>query len=67
MEPCEPGDRVRLLDGPFTGYRGTVRAIDHDAQRIMVLVRVFGRPTVVELHYEQVDSLAHDDPADDLS
>ena len=50
----EPGDEVRVIDGPFTNFTGTVEDVRPDKGKIRVLVSIFGRPTPVELEFVQV-------------
>lgn len=49
------GQTVRIIDGPFTDFNGTVKDINREKQRLTVLVTVFGRSTPVELSYNQVE------------
>lgn len=50
----EPGDEVRVIDGPFTTFTGTVEDVKPEKGKIRVLVSIFGRPTPVELEFVQV-------------
>ena len=50
----ETGDDVRVIDGPFTNFTGTVEDVRPDKGKIRVLVSIFGRPTPVELEFVQV-------------
>lgn len=51
----KPGERVRIVDGPFNDFRGTVSDIDMDRSKIRVMVNFFGRETPVELDFLQVE------------
>ena len=51
----KPGDRVRIVDGPFNDFRGTVDDIDMERSKIRVMVNFFGRETPVELDFLQVE------------
>lgn len=51
----KPGDRVRIVDGPFNDFRGIVDEIFMDRSKIRVMVNFFGRDTPVELDFLQVE------------
>ena len=53
----ETGDEIRVIDGPFTGFMGTVEDVNPEKGKIKVLVSIFGRPTPVELEFVQVTKL----------
>jgi transcriptional antiterminator NusG len=52
-----PGQRVRIIDGPFTDFVGSVDDIDIDKSKVRVLVSFFGRDTPVELDFLQVEKM----------
>jgi len=53
----KPGQKVRIVDGPFNDFIGTVAEIDMDRAKVRVMVSFFGRETPVELDFLQVEKV----------
>jgi|TARA_B100001094_G_C17988547_1_gene698973 transcriptional antiterminator NusG len=51
------GENVKVIDGPFNGFDGTIEKINEDKRKLEVMVKIFGRKTPLELSYMQVEKL----------
>lgn len=54
ITPFIIGESVKVVDGPFNGFDGSVEEIDEDKKKVKVMVKIFGRKTILELNFVQV-------------
>lgn len=55
--PFKIGETVKVIDGPFNGFNGTIEKINEDKRKLEVMVLIFGRKTPLELSYMQVEKI----------
>lgn len=51
----EPGEMVRVIDGPFNDFSGAVEEVNYEKSKVRVAVLIFGRSTGVELQFNQIE------------
>ena len=52
------GETVKVVDGPFNGFNGLIEEINEDKRKLLVMVKIFGRKTPLELNFMQVEKEA---------
>ena len=55
--PFVMGETVKVIDGPFNGFNGTIEKINEDKRKLEVMVSIFGRKSPLELNYMQVEKI----------
>ncbi|MBT8253461.1 MAG: transcription termination/antitermination factor NusG [Flavobacteriaceae bacterium] len=55
--PFIVGETVKVIDGPFNGFDGTIEKINEEKRKLEVMVKIFGRKTPLELSYMQVEKI----------
>lgn len=55
--PFNVGETVKVIDGPFNGFNGTVEKINEEKRKLEVMVKIFGRKTPLELSFMQVEKV----------
>ncbi len=55
--PFVVGETVKVIDGPFNGFNGTIEKINEEKRKLEVMVSIFGRKSPLELNYMQVEKI----------
>ncbi len=55
--PYVVGETIKVIDGPFNGFNGTIENINEEKRKLEVMVKIFGRKTPLELSYMQVEKV----------
>jgi len=55
--PFNAGETVKVIDGPFNGFNGTIEKINEEKRKLEVMVKIFGRKTPLELSFMQVEKV----------
>jgi transcriptional antiterminator NusG len=55
--PYTIGETVKVVDGPFNGFDGTIEKVNEEKRKLEVMVKIFGRKTPLELSYMQVEKI----------
>ena len=50
------GETVKVTDGPFSSFQGTIETVDNERKKLTVSVKIFGRKTPMELSFTQVEN-----------
>jgi transcriptional antiterminator NusG len=55
--PFKIGETIKVIDGPFNGFNGSIEKVNEEKRKLEVMVKIFGRKTPLELSYMQVEKL----------
>ncbi|HIQ49495.1 MAG TPA: transcription termination/antitermination factor NusG, partial [Aquifex aeolicus] len=53
----EKGEQVRVIEGPFMNFTGTIEEVHPEKRKLTVMISIFGRMTPVELDFDQVEKI----------
>ena len=55
--PYTVGESIKVVDGPFNGFTGSIEHVNEEKRKLQVMVKIFGRKTPLELSYMQVEKI----------
>lgn len=55
--PFDIGESIKVIDGPFNGFNGSIEKVNQEKRKLEVMVKIFGRKTPLELSYMQVEKI----------
>lgn len=55
--PFKIGETIKVIDGPFNGFNGSIEKVNEEKRKLKVMVKIFGRKTPLELSYMQVEKV----------
>ena len=55
--PFNIGETIKVIDGPFNGFNGSIEKVNEEKRKLEVMVKIFGRKTPLELSYMQVEKI----------
>ena len=58
VEPFIINEEVKIIDGPFNDFLGTIEEINNEKKKLKVVVKIFGRKTPVEVNFMQVEKIS---------
>ena len=51
-------DQIQVISGSFAGFNGTIKEVNHERKKVKAFVSIFGRPTLIELEYDQIKKIS---------